>query len=193
MLGGLTAFGFYVIDTIGVDQSWFGGIQSARLALSMTFLAVSIFCVAKLGFVTRHYASLFTLVATVFVGFGCFIAYEGHKNEWPEGLLWAVDMTLVICIVVLFGFSRLSALASTAIASVGAIATIMFLLTSSDIDKAQTAGMSIHLLIIAICCFSLRHGIERREWVSLYFCQGEPSPQSLCQGVGAGQAGGRRR
>ena len=27
----------------------------------------------------------------------------------------------------------------------------MFLLTSSDIDKAQIARMSIHLLIIAIC------------------------------------------
>lgn len=143
MLGGLTAFNFYVIDAIGVDQSWFGGMQSARLALWVMFLVASLFCVAKLDFVTRHYASLLTLVATLFVGFGCFIAYERHKNEPPEGLLWAVDMTLVICIAVLFGFSRLSALASTAIASVGAIATIMFLLTSSDIDKAQIARMSI--------------------------------------------------
>lgn len=62
--------------------------------------------------------------ATLFFGFGCFISYERHKDESSVDLLWAVDTALVICIVVLFGFSRLSALVSTAIASAGAVVTV---------------------------------------------------------------------
>jgi signal transduction histidine kinase/ActR/RegA family two-component response regulator len=164
MFGGLAALGFYLIEAISIEQPWLGGIQSARLGLSSVFLASAVLCVVRIDFVTRHYVSLITLIATVFVTLGCFISYERHKHESTVDILWALDMTVVMCIVILFGFSRLSALWSTAIASFGAVLTIAFLWLSSDIDKAQIARMSLHLLIVATCCFSLRHGIEKREW-----------------------------
>ena len=162
--GGLGVLAFYLIDAIGVNQPWFGGVQSARLALATLYLSLAALCRVKVSFVTRHYASLLTLAATLFVAFGCFISYERHKSETSVDLLWALDMTLVICIVVLFGFSRLSALSSTAIASSGAVTTIAVLLLTNDVDKAQIARLSLHLLIVAACCFSLRQGIQRREW-----------------------------
>ena len=163
-LGGLTTISFYVIDAVGVGQPWLGGMQTARLILfSVCFLSAAV-CVSLAEWTAKHYAALLTLVATVFVGFGCFIGYERHKNESDEGLLWAIDMTIVICIVVVLGLSRLSALASTAIASVAAVVTIVLLWVFHDVDRAQLARLSVHLGIVAVCCFSLRHGIEQREW-----------------------------
>ena len=163
-LGGLTTIAFYSIDAIGAQQPLTGGMQTARLTLSAVFLVTSLFCFIRLDVATKYYTALLTVAGTIFVGFGCYISYQRHKDESHESLLWAVDMTLVICIVVLLGFSRLSALASTFIANVGAVAMIAFLWLGTDVDKSQLARTSIHLSIVVICCFSLRHGIEKREW-----------------------------
>ncbi|MEO8523823.1 MAG: ATP-binding protein [Caldimonas sp.] len=107
---------------------------------------------------------MLTIASTLFVAVASYISYTRHKDETLVDLLWSLDMTLVICIIVVFGFSRLSALSTVTIASSGPVATIALLWLLPNADVAQLARVTVHLLIVGICCFWLRQRIHSREW-----------------------------
>ena len=161
--GSISALLFYLIDAVGGVQPWSGGAQSLRLALAAGYFGLAATCFSRPAIATRHYALLFTLASTLFVAIACFISYIRHEKAPRIELLWAIDMTLVICIIVVFGFSRLSALSTTIIANCCAVMTVVGLWLLPDIDALHLTRITFHLLIVSTACIWLRLGIERRE------------------------------
>ncbi len=72
-------------------------------------------------------------------------------------------MVLVICIVVLFGFSRLSALTTVGIVSVWAAPAVGIIWVLERDDTVQMIRLCVNLLLVGSCGFFLRRGIENRE------------------------------
>lgn len=141
-----------------------GGAQGLRLVLAASYLLLAMLCWKHASCATRHYAALFSFACLLFVAAACYISYERHKAEGLVDLLWAMERTLVVCIVVIFGFSRLTALGTILIASVGPILIVIVCGWIEGSDKAQLAQMSLQFLIVGSCSFLLRQGIQRREW-----------------------------
>ena len=163
-LSAIVALAFYAVDAIGGRLSWLGGAQTSRIGLAAAYATLAMLCWTRPTFAATHYGGLLCIAYVAFVAVACSISYQGHKDETSTQLLWALNMTLVLCIVVIFGFSRLTASMTLVMASVGAGLTLAALWLSHEADKAQLARMSLHLVAVGACCFSLRQGIQRREW-----------------------------
>lgn len=159
----VAAIAYYLIDAIGADQHWFGVAQGLRLGLALASISLSIFCWTRLDFATKYYAPLFSGASIIFMAVACYISYSRHKDGSIEGLLWALDMTMVIAVVIIYGFSRLSARFTVGIAGSVTALMIACLWSFGEANNTQLARITVHLLIIGACCFSLRLGIERRE------------------------------
>jgi signal transduction histidine kinase/FixJ family two-component response regulator len=163
LFGSVVSLAYYLVDSLG-DLSWWGGAQTTRMVLAATYGGLAMFCALRPALAARYYAPLLTIASTLIVAFACYISYDRHRNDGDVQLLWSLDMTIVICMVVLFGFSRLSATATFFLATSGAIGALAVLWLIEDMDRIQLARLTIHLFAIAACCWSLHLGICRREW-----------------------------
>jgi len=164
LFGSVVSLAYYLVDALGSHLSWWGGAQTTRMLLVAAYGLLALFCVLRPSQATRYYAPLLTIASTLIVAFVCYISYARHRDEGAVQLLWSLDMTLVICMVVLFGFSRLSAMSTFLLASSGAIGTLAVLWLVEDVDRVQLVRMTIHLFFVGACCWSLHLGIRRREW-----------------------------
>ena len=110
----------------------------------------------------QHYAALLSVASVTFVAISSYTSYTRHINHSFDQMLGAI--TLVMCMVVIFGFSRLSAVSTSLIAGSGALVSLLALWLHRDINVARLSAVTFHLCIIGICCFVLRKSIEDREW-----------------------------
>ena len=163
LLGGLASLAFYSIDAISGNLRWSGGPQTLRLLLATAYLLVAFLCWKHAAFATHHYAPIFTIASLLSVAVACYISFVRHQYEGAN-LLSSLDRTLVVCIVILFGFSRLTAVATIAIPIVGTSVVIALFLLFEAAERARLANVAVHLAVVAACCFLLRQGIQRREW-----------------------------
>jgi len=163
LFGSVVSLAYYTADALG-ELSWWGGAQTTRVILAAAYGVLAGFCALRPTLATRYYAPLLTIGSTLIVAFACYISYDRHRSEGDVQLLWSLDMTIVICMVVLFGYSRLSATATFVVASSGALGTLAMLWLVDDVDRMQLIRMTIHLFAIGACCWSLHLGIHRREW-----------------------------
>jgi len=156
---------YYLLDALHGDQPWIGGAQTIRLTVAAACLLVALVCWTNADAATRHYASIFSGIVTAVIAAACVISYMRHSREPPTTLLWSIERTLTICVVVVAGFSRLTALSTMALISVVPIVVITAgsVATSEDLT-AHVIRMSIQLLLVAVCCYFLRRSIEAREW-----------------------------
>jgi signal transduction histidine kinase/ActR/RegA family two-component response regulator len=156
---------YYLLDAVHADQPWIGGAQTVRLTVAATCLLVALVCWTNVDAATRHYAPVFGGIVTAVIAAACVISYMRHSNEPPTTLLWSIERTLVICVVVVVGFSRLTAVATIALVSVIPIVVITAgSIASSEHLTAHVIRMSMQLLLVAVCCYFLRRSIESREW-----------------------------
>lgn len=164
LFGALGALSFYLIDAIGIGHPLIGGIQSMRLALAGALSSLATFIWFSPRQIAKHYAPIFGGFTSLAVAISAYISYQGHLKDPPLELLYSVDMTLVLCIIVIFGFSRLTSFSTTVLTSSVAVAMIGFLWLLEGTDARQLMRMTTHLSIITACCFSLHLSIQRREW-----------------------------
>ena len=156
---------YYLLDVVHADQPWFGGAQTVRLLLATACVAVAALCWTNTETATRYYGLIFSGTVTAVVSAACVISYLRHSAESPATLIWAIERTLLICLVVVAGFSRLTALSTMALVSVVPIAIITFSSIAGSTELIPPLlRMSIQLLIVAVCCYFLRRSIEAREW-----------------------------
>ncbi len=164
LFGGLAPLAFYVIDALSGQQQWSGGAQSLRLLLAATYLLLTAFCWINANLATRHYPVLFSATMLIYLAAACYTSYSRHRTESLSEIVRGLDLTLILCIVVMFSFSRLSANWTAGVVGSGVVTAIGWLATLPEHDIAQLARVSIQLTIIGTCCFLLRLGIQRREW-----------------------------
>jgi signal transduction histidine kinase/ActR/RegA family two-component response regulator len=126
---------------------------------------VAALCFANVVRATRYYGLIFSATVTVITATACLISYMLHATEPRAELVWGTERALTICVVVVAGFSRLTALSTIVLVSVVPITVITLIFTNSPTDVTpHLIRMSIQLLLVAICCYFLRRSIEAREW-----------------------------
>jgi len=148
---------YYLLDAIHADLPWLGGVQTARVLVAGTCALIAALCWTKVDTATRYYGPIFSGTVIAVIVAACLISYMRHSTDPPNVLLWSVERTLTICVVVVAGFSRLTALSTMMLISVVPIIVItLSLITGSTDLTSHLVRMSIQLLIVSICCYFLR-------------------------------------
>jgi signal transduction histidine kinase/ActR/RegA family two-component response regulator len=161
--GALTVLAFYLVDTVSAGGPWVGGTQTVRLGLASVFLILGTLCQRHSGVTVRHYPLLFGVTTGLGVGVGCYITYALHKRDSLVQVLWSMDMVLAICIIVIFSFSRLSAIATALILSLWVAPALAAVWLLQVDDSMPMLRLCVHLILIGSCGFFLRRSIEGRE------------------------------
>ena len=159
----LTTFIFYLTDAVSSELPWIGGVQTFRLGMGVIFLFTTIFLFLKRAFVAQHYSFFLTAVALGGSQVGSYITIQRHRIEGADSLLWGIDITQSITIVVIFGFSRLPVSITAVFAMSGVLTSLAYLAQIAPPDTAQLFRVCFHLGIIFLCAYSLRRTLESRE------------------------------
>ena len=165
ILGACTVLSYYLLDVFHTGLPWIGGAQTVRLIMATTCALVAALCFANVDTATRYYGLILSGTVTVITATGCLIAYMLHANEPPTALLWGTERVLILCVVVVAGFSRLTSLSTIVLVSIVPITVVTLISINSPPDMApHLIRMSIQLFLVAVCCYFLRRSIEAREW-----------------------------
>ena len=135
-----------------------------RLAFFGVFVALAAVSRRNPEFVGRHYALAFGVFAFLSIALGTYTSRQGHFGDPPLEIIYSLDITLGLCILVLFSFSRLTAAATAMIVSLLSVVAIVVLWVLDATEGRHFARMTTHVAIVTACCFSMRLGVERREW-----------------------------
>ncbi|MDQ2733897.1 MAG: ATP-binding protein [Pseudomonadota bacterium] len=158
-----TVLAFYLIDVLSGRLPWISDFQAVRLGFSSLFLAATLFFFTHRAFTERHYAVLMNATSLIGIQVGCYISSQGHRLEGVDSLLWSMDMTQSITIILVFGFSRLSVLNTSALAVSGIITSLIYFGQLPAPQTAQLVRICVHLCIITLGLYSLKRVIESRE------------------------------
>ncbi|MEO8921577.1 MAG: ATP-binding protein [Caldimonas sp.] len=166
LYGFLTVGIFFILDfgdaatRLEMSSQWLRGFLC--VGFLVTFYLTSI----HRGFVTRNYALVMNAAANLLVWVGVLVSFFGHWNDPILKLVFSLDMTLVICVVLVFGFSRLTAVHTAIILAVPcivALAAIAVYTNGTYEAYSSVMRIAVHLAIVCACCYSLRQSIESRE------------------------------
>jgi len=84
----------------------------------------------------------------------CLISFMRHATDPPAALVWATERSLIICVVVIMGFSRLTALSTIPLVSIVPTVMIAFVWIRGPVDVIPDfMRTSFQLLLIATCCY----------------------------------------
>lgn len=125
LFGSLGALAFYLIDAIGEGIPASADPQRLRLALVATYLPLSILCRTKPALAARYYPWLMGTACMLYVAAACNVSYARYAAAPLAELFKGLQLTLLLCIVAIFSFSRLTALATTVVVFSSAIGTIV--------------------------------------------------------------------
>jgi signal transduction histidine kinase/CheY-like chemotaxis protein len=163
VFGGFTALTFYVIDLTLGGHNWIAGAQSLRLVLVAGYLGLAATCYWRAEFARRHYVALFVAACVGLSAVGCIASFLRNRDAPLLQLLWSIDMTLIVIVVVVHGFSRLSVWSTVAAANVCSVAVIAVLWTLPEVSALELRRIALHLLLVGAGCAWLRYCIEQRE------------------------------
>ena len=123
-LGTCAVLSYYLLDVFHAGFPWTGGAQTVRIFLASTCVLVAAFCFANVSRATRYYGPIFSGTVTVIIATACVTSYMLHSTEPRAALIWGTERTLILCVVVVAGFSRLTAISTIVVVSVVPIAMI---------------------------------------------------------------------
>ncbi|MEP7301350.1 MAG: response regulator [Caldimonas sp.] len=164
IFGAAGALAFFLIDGLGGHLPWIGGAQGWRLFLAAASLSVAITCWKWPEFATRNYPLMLISTCVLYLSFAGYGSYLRHQLGTIAELTRGLGITMIMCVVVMFSFSRLTALATATVVGSEVVAAMAWLWLLPESDVGQLARITLNLLIIGTCCFLLRLGIQRREW-----------------------------
>lgn len=164
-LGTFAVLSYYLLDVVHAGMPWIGGVQTIRLSLAAACALVTALCWVNLEIATRYYGAIFGTTVIPIMAAACVISYMRHTTEPPSALVWGLERSLLICVVVIVGFSRLTALSTMVLISVVPTVVMAFVWMRSPIDVTpDIMRTSIQLVVIAASCYFLRRSIQAREW-----------------------------
>jgi signal transduction histidine kinase/ActR/RegA family two-component response regulator len=162
LLGGLAYFAFFVIYAIGQTEAALGQPQPLRVVMFVVFLSAA--CVARRAkaFVARHYDSIcVSVIAFAIVG-NSVIASLNQPDDSPYSRFWGVFSGVVFTTSIIYGFTRLSVVATVSLATFDAAIAVWF---AKDYGgNAQVLlRLVVHLVSINLICYALYRLISLRE------------------------------
>jgi signal transduction histidine kinase/CheY-like chemotaxis protein len=164
-LGTCAVLSYYLLDVFHAGFPWTGGAQTVRIFLASMCAAVASLCFANVSRATQFYGLIFGGTITIIIATACIASYMLHSTEPRAALIWGTERALILCVVVVAGFSRLTAISTIMVVSIVPIAMITLISIHSPPDVTpHLIRMSIQLLLVAVCCYFLRRSIEAREW-----------------------------
>ena len=164
VMAGISSLAFYGVDAIGGALVWHGGAQTLRLTFAAICFMVALFTRVSAAIATTHYPLVFSAVCTMCMALACYISYSRHAAGDLLEITRGLQTTMTICIVIIFGFSRLGSRLTAAITVAGVVTILALLASLPHSDAVIVARWAIPILIVLTCCFLLRRGIEQREW-----------------------------
>lgn len=123
-LGDLAILAFYVLDLVHTRMPWIGGAQTLRLNLAGFCAAISAICLFQPRIASRYYPFLFATITLSIMVAACVISYLLHQGENASAFVRGLERSLLICVVVIVGFSRIGPNATIVLVSL--VPTIVF-------------------------------------------------------------------
>ena len=163
LLGVVGFGGFYLMDALTGRLDAGSAVSMSRAALTLVFCAGA--------FAIHKYRSLVVRYYTFTVNLFCFIGIQGaallpfavHGNRSPSEFYWSLNSSLVTGVIVIYGFSRLTARNTGAVVLMGCATGLSIAALSPAFDPYYFGRLLLHILIVNVASFSLRQSVERRE------------------------------
>ena len=158
-----TTFAFYLSDALTGRLPFIGGVQTFRLVVSTVMFFL--FAVLWLGkkFVAAHYTAVANIYSVLGVQAVCYISFAGHRHESAANLFAALDRTLVLATLLMYGFLRLPPLNTFILAISGALTGVAYAITGSGTDPVPLLPFALQLVVVNIAALMLYLTVELRE------------------------------
>jgi len=155
--------GFHLMDVAAGRVPPMDGAGVARLGLTLMFAGAALLIYRCREFVTRFYTPLANVFFLVAVQGAALLPLAVHGSQSNTEFYWSLNASLVTAIIVIFGFSRLTARNTALVVLTGCATGAMTTAFAPVFDGYYFSRLVLHLVIVGIASFSLRQSVERRE------------------------------
>ena len=160
----LLVFGvFYLLDAINGVLPYFGGIQTFRLGVVVTLGIAVVVLVTRKNRITKHYTVLANVFIFAALQAAAYVAYHARVQLSYIEMLWGMTSSLSTAFVIVYGFSRLPAINTAMLALSATVTAVLYALLLPELHPAQLGRLVMHLLLVNVVAYFLRHSIESRE------------------------------
>ncbi len=156
-------FAFYLTDALTGRLPVIGGIQTFRAVLSGAFFVLFLFFWLRRTTVAKHYAVIVNIYSFLGLQAVCLTSFIGHRHESVASILSALDRTLVMALLLVYGFLRLPPLNTVVLAAGGTLTGLTYGMAETGGDFVRLIPFMLHLLVVNIIAMMLHLTIERRE------------------------------
>ena len=162
LVGGLAYLAFFAIYALGGDGDPLAQPQPLRVLMFTGLLAAAALARLARPFVARHYDTICVgLIALVIVG-NSTIASLNQLDESPYSRYWGVFSGAVFSTVIIYGFTRLSVLATLFLGAFNAAVAVWFAMDFGG-DAKVMQRLVVHLVSINVISYALYRLISIRE------------------------------
>jgi signal transduction histidine kinase/ActR/RegA family two-component response regulator len=163
LLGFVAFAGFFAMDAMTGRLDAGPPVSRARIGLIVTFGAGVLLINRYRSFVVRFYGPIVNIFCLLGIQATALFPIAVHEKRSSLEFYWSLNTSLVTGIIVIYGFSRLTAKNTALIVFSGCVAGAATALISSFYDPYYFGRLTLHLLIVTIVSYSLRQSVERRE------------------------------
>lgn len=154
---------FYLLDATNGDTGWLGESQTLRLLTVLVLGGIGVTCLRNAPTAQRYYAPLLIAASLFGASMGAAISFVRLADASPIQLMWSLNTTMALVVIIIHGFSRLGVLATAVMANAGSVLVLALLWHTEGIERLDLRRIVVHLFVVGICCAWLRLGIENRE------------------------------
>ncbi|MCE9659590.1 MAG: response regulator [Burkholderiales bacterium] len=155
--------GFHAMDVAAGRVPAMDWAGAARLGLTLMFAGAAVLIVHCREFVLRFYTPLANVFFFVAVQGAALLPIAVHGNRSNTEFYWSLNASLVTAIIVIYGFSRLTARNTAVVVVAGCATGVATTAFAPFFDLYYFGRLVLHLAIVNIASFSLRQSVEGRE------------------------------
>ncbi|MEO5678022.1 MAG: ATP-binding protein [Usitatibacter sp.] len=155
--------GFHLMDVAAGRVPALDWAGAARLGLTLMFAGAALVISRYREFVTRFYTPVANIFFLVAVQGAALLPIAVHGGQSQSELYWSLNASLVTAVIVIYGFSRLTARNTALVVLTGCATGLATALFTPAFDPYYFGRLVLHLVIVNIASFSLRESVERRE------------------------------
>ncbi|MEO6325829.1 MAG: ATP-binding protein, partial [Thermoanaerobaculia bacterium] len=155
--------GFHLMDVAAHRVPALDWAGAARLGLTLMFAGAALVISRYREFVTRFYTPVANIFFLVAVQGAALLPIAVHGGQSQSELYWSLNASLVTAVIVIYGFSRLTARNTALVVLTGCATGLATALFTPAFDPYYFGRLMLHLVIVNIASFYLRESVERRE------------------------------
>jgi signal transduction histidine kinase/CheY-like chemotaxis protein len=161
-VSGLAYLAFFLIYAISRDETVLTQPQPLRLLMVASLLSAAVVARFAKAFVARYYEGI--CVSVIVLGVVCtsIIASLNQPEESQYSRVWGIFSAAVFGTCVIYGFTRLSVLATVLLAIFNAAVAVWFA-RDHGADAQIMQRLIVHLVCINFICYALYRLISVRE------------------------------